>query len=161
MLKRVGQARYRATLLVCDLSTLRALRSILIYRFLSQIVDSLLRESRHAGIPDTVLLPEGIPPSCQHRENVHTVPGSPNSLPLLSLSFRAFTRFFFNELIPIISCNIISIQVVIMILERRKKNLESREIRILEINFLFNRNEEKFELDIRARTMDGTRHRVE
>lgn len=45
---------------------------------LSQIVDSLLRESRHADIPDTVLLPEGIPPSCQHRENVHTVSGSPN-----------------------------------------------------------------------------------
>lgn len=65
--------------IVIGLSTLRALRSILIYRFLSQIVDSLLRESRHADIPDTVLLPEGIPPAQRKRAyRPSIVSGSPN-----------------------------------------------------------------------------------
>lgn len=73
--------------IVIGLSTLRALRSILIYRFLSQIVDSLLRESRHADIPDTVLLPEGIPQRKRaYRPSI--VSGSPNlpPLPLLPLN---------------------------------------------------------------------------
>lgn len=69
--------------IVTGLSTLRALRSILIYRFLSQIVDSLLRESRHADIPDTVLLPEGIPPAQRKRAyRPSIVSGSPNLPPL-------------------------------------------------------------------------------
>lgn len=75
--------------IVTGLSTLRALRSILIYRFLSQIVDSLLRESRHADIPDTVLLPEGIPPAQRKRAyRPSIVSGSPNlpPLPLLPLN---------------------------------------------------------------------------
>lgn len=92
------------------------LRSILIYRFLSQIVDSLLRESRHADIPDTVLLPEGIPPSCRHRENVHTVSGSPNLFQTTRLIGHIFLHQFDTEAVLIINDS------------KKKKKLRSNEV---------------------------------